>query len=365
MSKNNTIFENITSKLIEYTKKDILIPTYRYINKDKNLYILFLLKHSTEINPFKEMDFYFSITLNENYPNSEPYVRCLSNFCNPTLFDNRNLNSSIINHKYIHKDNDDNFKPIEEIILNLPIFIKKVKENTENQYLIYYGDYVIDDIYDLNDFLVNAQIDFYRVEQVIKNKSIQRYVVITEIYFLFFDPAPDSKNLAKLLFIGDIRQLTKRNINKTENENQSILSFSYSGKKENELINFEFLLDNYSLTEMLNAIDKKVKYLKSNYEIFGDNGNDNLNENDFKNEIENKNNEEINKLIEENEKKLKEINSLNVLKKLKILYEKKNKDNKEDSKRINEINQEIEKLINLKNSKYYFKMSKSYADEEH
>ena len=364
MSKNSTIFENIASKLTEYTKKDVLIPTYRYINKDKNLYILFLLKHSTEINPFKGMDFYFSITLNENYPNSEPYVRCLSNFCNPTLFDNRNLNSSIINHKYIHKDKDDNFKPIEEIILNLPIFIKKVKENIDNQNLIYYGDYIIDDIYDLNDFLVNAQINFYRVEQVLKNKSIQRYVIITEIYFLFFDPAPDSKNLAKLLFIGDIRQLTKRNINKTENENQSILSFTYTGKKENELINFEFLMDNNYLTEMLNETDRKIKYLQTHYKIFGNNEKDILNENDFKNEIENKNSEEIDKLIEENEKKIKDINSLNILKQLKLLYEKKEK-NEENSKRINEINDEIEKLLNLEKIKYYFKMSKSYADEEH
>ena len=364
MSKNNTIFESITSKLTEYIKKDVLIPTYRYINKDKNLYILFLLKHSTEINPFKGMDFYFSITLNENYPNSEPYVRCLSNFCNPTLFDNRNLNSSIINHKYIHKDKDDNFKPIEEIVLNLPNFIKKVKENIDNQNLIYYGDYIIDDIYDLNDFLVNAQINFYRVEQVLKNKSIQRYVIITEIYFLFFDPAPDSKNLAKLLFIGDIRQLTKRSINKTENENQSILSFSYTGKKENEMINFEFLMDNNYLTEMLNETDRKIKYLQTNYKIFGDNENDILNEKDFKNEIENKNNEEIEKLVEENENKIKKIKTLNTLKQLKILYEKKEK-NEENFKRINEINDEIEKLLNLENSKYFFKMSKSYADEEH
>ena len=355
MSKNNTIFESITSKLTEYIKKDVLIPTYRYINKDKNLYILFLLKHSTEINPFKGMDFYFSITLNENYPNSEPYVRCLSNFCNPTLFDNRNLNSSIINHKYIHKDKDDNFKPIEEIVLNLPNFIKKVKENIDNQNLIYYGDYIIDDIYDLNDFLVNAQINFYRVEQVLKNKSIQRYVIITEIYFLFFDPAPDSKNLAKLLFIGDIRQLTKRSINKTENENQSILSFSYTGKKENEMINFELLMDNNYLTEMLNETDRKIKYLQTNYKIFGDNENDILNEKDFKNEIENKNNEEIEKLVEENENKIKKIKTLNTLKQLKILYEKKEK-NEENFKRINEINDEIEKLLNLENSKYFFKM---------
>ena len=115
---------------------------------------------------------------------------------------------------------------------------------------------------------------------------------------------------------------------------------------------------------MLNAIDKKVKYLKSNYKIFGDNGNDDLNENDFKNEIENKNSEEIDKLIEENEKKIKDINSLNILKQLKLLYEKKEK-NEENSKRINEINDEIEKLLNLEKIKYYFKMSKSYADEEH
>ena len=43
MSKNNAIFDSIASKLNKHTKKDVLIPTYRYINKDKILYILFLL----------------------------------------------------------------------------------------------------------------------------------------------------------------------------------------------------------------------------------------------------------------------------------------------------------------------------------
>jgi ubiquitin-protein ligase len=362
MSKNNAIFDSIASKLTEHTKKDVLIPTYRYINKDKNLYILFLLKHSTEINPFKEMDFYFSITLNENYPNSEPYVRCLSNFCNPTLFDNRNLNSSIINHKYIHKEIDDYFKPIEEIISNLPKFIKKVKENTDNDILIYYGDYIIDDIYDLNDFLVNSQINFFRVEQILKNKSIQRYVVLTEIYFLFFDPAPDSKNLAKLLFIGDIRQLTDRKIKKTESEKQSILCFSYFGKNENEF-NFEFLMENELLTEMLNETDKKIKYLQKQYKFFAQNENDVFNENEFENEIENKSINEVNELIDKYKKEIKEKKSLKLLKILKILYKK--IETEESLKKIEEIDEEIQQLEKIENSKYLFKVSKSYADEEH
>ena len=123
-------------------------------------------------------------------------------------------------------------------------------------------------------------------------------------------------------------------------------------------------MDNNYLTEMLNETDRKIKYLQTHYKIFGNNEKDILNENDFKNEIENKNSEEIDKLIEENEKKIKDINSLNILKQLKLLYEKKEK-NEENSKRINEINDEIEKLLNLEKIKYYFKMSKSYADEEH
>ena len=364
MSKNNSIFEFIINKLTEQIKKDVLIPTYRYINKDKNLYILFLLKHSTEINPLKQMDFYFSITLNENYPNSEPYVRCLSNFCTPTLFDNRNLNSSIINHKYNHKDNDDNFKPIEEIILNLPNFLKKVNENTENEILIYYGDYIVDDIYDLNDFFANNQLYFFRVEQILKNKSIQRYIILTEIYFLFFDPVPDSKNLAKLLFIGDIRQLINRKIKATENENQSILSFFYVGKKKNETINFEFVMENYYLTEMINKTDEIIKYLQDNYKIFEENQNDLFNEKNFQNEIKNNNNDEINKLIEKNEKINENKKSLNVFKKLKILYEA-NEKNEQNIKKLKEITDEIEKLKNEESSKYFFKMSKSYADEEH
>ena len=61
-------------------------------------------------------------------------------------------------------------------------------------------------------------MDFYRVNQAIKYKKSlksdsklkmikKRYLVLTDIYFLLFDPIVDQSNLAMLILVGDIRDL--------------------------------------------------------------------------------------------------------------------------------------------------------------
>ena len=54
---------------------------------------------------------------------------------------------------------------------------------------------------------------------------------------------------------------------------------------------------------------------------------------------------------------------MGLLKILKILYKK--IETEESLKKIEEIDKEIQQLEKIENSKYLFKVSKSYADEEH
>ncbi len=70
----------------------------------------------------------------------------------PTLYDSRNLLYSIINHHWVKASS------LTEMIDGIPKFIKRVEENKINNVLAYYGDYKIDKIYEMNDFLGNSEL---------------------------------------------------------------------------------------------------------------------------------------------------------------------------------------------------------------
>lgn len=365
------IFIEIGKKLTStYTKPEILITSYKFISNKNNLYITLLFKSSTNFNIFKE-NIFFTITLSEKYPEEQPYVRCLTNFTIPTLYDNRNLLYSIINHYWTVKGVEDPFKPIEEIIIQIPNFLRKLNENNYNKTLVYYGDYTIDEIYEMNDFLLNGEINFYRVTQHLKKKS-DRYIILTDIYFLLFDPAPDSKNLGKLMFIGDIRQLSKRKMGKIKTEDTIIIEWE-GGEKE---IRFEFSFINAIVADFTDEADRKIKRLKDRYTIYqeeevkqGD-----ATSNLFREKLSKSNLEEIKKLINYKEKLFKERKTLNLIQELIILYEKiieiLSADNdfkfEEYLGKLKSMHIEEEKFEHSdfeNSSKQIFQMSKSYKDE--
>ena len=74
--KQNGIFSKITEKIKnEYTKKNVIIPSYRYIDDGRSLYIMIRYQKDTPYNYLKSQDIYFSITLDDRFPKSQPYVR--------------------------------------------------------------------------------------------------------------------------------------------------------------------------------------------------------------------------------------------------------------------------------------------------
>lgn len=155
-------------------------------------------------------------------------------------------------------------------MIKIPDFLSRVDENSDNRILVYYGDYKIDNIYEMNDFLSNRDINFYKLQQVIssgkKNILRNRYIVLSDIYFLLFDPVPDNLSYGKLLFWGDIRQLSSSKGSQDYN-NHLILEWK---NQEQTVISFELVFDYPSVKDFLEISLRKINKLKDTFSIFHD-----------------------------------------------------------------------------------------------
>ena len=267
---------NIGNRLVsKHTTKNVLIISFKLTQDNKALFITLLYKNNTDLNPFNN-DIFFTITLPEGYPHKHPLVNCVSNFVVPTYYDNRNLLFSVINHSWSYKHNQDHFTYVEEVVTKIPKLLEKILENNYNKILVYYGDYSLNDIYEMNDFLVNSEHEFYRVMHYIKKKQTQRYIVLTGICMLLFDPSPDTKNLGKMMYVGRLLNIKKKTYSQVKNEeNRMILEFKEGeGDDDNGVKKVEIAFENRNIGDSFIAnIERRIKRLKDRYNTFyeGDN----------------------------------------------------------------------------------------------
>ena len=275
------LFSSIIKKLMsQYSIKSKIIPTFRYIDNDKSLYIILKYKRKTEYNPYQSNDIYFSITLDDKFPDIPPYVRVLTNFSYPNLYDNSNVYNSII----LFKDSNITLKQknpflfIEDIILGIPLFLANIKSNEEKKMFYYYGEYSLNEIYDINDFFNDQSVQFFRVKQISKKNEFKRYIILNDVYFLLFEPAPDSNNYAKLVFISDILLLN----NCKEEEKQRIIDFEWKNNND-EAIKMSFIFEEKKFelfkTMKIFKIDKLFKSYNLIVKNKDKNENNNLNKN--------------------------------------------------------------------------------------
>ena len=251
----------------KYYIESKLIPTYRYIENDKYLYIIIRLIKNKEYNPYDNIDIYFSITLDDKFPESLPQVKCLTNFSFPSLFDNSDLYKEIVSFKE-NKIKDEPFIILEEIILGLKPFLEKIKKNEDENNFYYYGEYVLNEIYDINNFFSSQKNEFFRVNQIIKGNKFKKYIVLNDVYFLLFDPVPDVFNYAKLIFFCDIMLLD----NIKEKQNENIINISINDNKNNinninDGINLCFEFEK-KYDEFIIGKNRRINKLKNKYKIF-------------------------------------------------------------------------------------------------
>lgn len=265
---SNKIFSEIISQLTQkYSIKSNIIPSYRFIENDKYLYIILRLIKDSEFNPYKDFDIYFSIILDDKFPESLPIVKCITDFFFPNLYDNSNLYKSILlfHISDVINKKEEHFSILEEIILGLKPFLDEIKKNHEENNFFYYGEYTLDEIYDINDFLGSQKNEFFRVNQIIKGNKNIKYIILNDVYFLLFDPVPNALNYAKLIFYGDIMNLV--DLKDEQNGNIINMEFSHNKFNKNKIINLSLEFEN-KYNDFLNSKNERINQLKNKYKIF-------------------------------------------------------------------------------------------------
>ena len=129
------------------------------------IYFIIEICKDTDINPF---DGNFIIEL-QFIPKKKPLIKFRKDCFIPSLCDNRNFFDCFVKSDFVYDDNLDKVEKIMEEIIHFGIknFLFCLKENIDYNTFIYYGDYELKEIYNINDFLQNLElIKFYRVNHV-------------------------------------------------------------------------------------------------------------------------------------------------------------------------------------------------------
>ena len=250
----------ITGKILYYIKDEEIISFYCTLYK------------TTTINSF-DSDIYLNFEFKNNYT---PYIKILNDFINPTLNDGRNIYYCLTNkHKYIFDINNLNeFEKIFfELIDNLKQFLICLKENIQINAFIYYGEYEIGRIYKINELIVNKNtMKFYRIMQIKGKEEEMKYIIITQLFFLIFEPLEDDMSLAKLykLFVLKDFQFAfeELNPNKKLNKNSNFTLKILNDISFTECLSIKFYL--YENDKMIDNLN--TKYIEFKTDLFSKKG---------------------------------------------------------------------------------------------
>ena len=223
INSNNTIFfddiiENLKKKINDNEKynKNIHLYFKSLYNKEKKVYDELLIHCFYKKN--NKNEFIFCILLNNNYKNTPPKIFCqfYDNDNTISIIDKRDLFNSIIEKNNININNNEIniFDLLLDIIITkIPEFIKKIVFYEESKIFMYFGKYYLNEIYNINDFISNKNLFFYKVMEYKKDIKdyIQlniKYIIVSDFHVLFFDLFEDKpKNICKLIFIGEIYKI--------------------------------------------------------------------------------------------------------------------------------------------------------------
>ena len=217
----DSFLKKITST---FTKESIIYVTskrlYYSSSKGDILYFLLEICPQSELNPFNET-LLIDIELIQN---KKPYVKIRKNFLAPSLYDNRNYFLCVTEKdEYtfdINKLND--LYLILKYIFETGIknFLFCLKESILFDTFIFYGDYELNEFYNINEFLENKKtIRLFRINQVYEKYTEEKYIILTELYLLVLNPKETDKSLAKLIFKEKLRDI---NINSKISFNKKI-----------------------------------------------------------------------------------------------------------------------------------------------
>ena len=351
INSNNTIFfddiiENLKKKINDngkYNKNIHLYFKFLY-NKEKKVYDELLIHCFYKKN--NKNEFIFCILLNNNYKNTPPKIFCqfYDNDNTISIIDKRDLFNSIIEKNNININNNEIniFDLLLDIIITkIPEFIKKIVFYEESKIFMYFGKYYLNEIYNINDFISNKNLFFYKVMEYKKGIKdyIQlniKYIIVSDFHVLFFDLFEDKpKNICKLIFIGEIYKI---NSFERLEENNNVINNNENKNNYSDKIYIDWILD-----------DNKKTTVQFIFSVINDNNNNKENIHDFI-DIVNKKQSFIGikyKLIIKDYNEYNNQYELNELIKLAKILEKKEKILGSNDMLQNEMNKIYQKIIDI------------------
>ena len=277
INSNNTIFfddiiENLKKKINDNEKynKNIHLYFKSLYNKEKKVYDELLIHCFYKKN--NKNEFIFCILLNNNYKNTPPKIFCqfYDNDNTISIIDKRDLFNSIIEKNNININNNEIniFDLLLDIIMTkIPEFIKKIVFYEESKIFMYFGKYYLNEIYNINDFISNKNLFFYKVMEYKKDIKdyIQlniKYIIVSDFHVLFFDLLKKKKkNICKLIFIGEIYKI---NSFERLEENNNVINNNENNNNYSNKIYIDWILD-----------DNKRTNIQFIFSIINDNNNNN------------------------------------------------------------------------------------------
>ena len=248
------IIENLKKKINDNRKynKNIHLYFKSLYNKEKKIYNELLIHCFFKKN--NKNEYIFCILLNNNYKNIPPKIFCqfYDNDNIISIIDKRDLFNSIIEKNNINNNEINIFDLLFDIIISkIPEFIKKIVFYEECKIFMYFGKYYLNEIYNINDFVSNKNLFFYKVMEYKKDIKDYiplniKYIIISDFHVLFFDLFDDKpKNICKLIFIGEIYKI---NSFERLEENNNIINNNENNTNFSNKICIDWILDDIKRT---------------------------------------------------------------------------------------------------------------------
>ena len=258
----NLFIESLELKFNE-KYKNILRLKGKLLHESKFINIFFhvFINKNTDINPF-EADIEMTIEFIEN---EAPYIQVMTNFLEPTIYDLKNYFlclSKKANFVFDHKQMGKCQIIFNDIINNIQLFLYHLYNCEIFKTFIYFGEYNLNHIYHINNFLKNTEIiDFFRINRIENEHFYEKilYLILTELHIIVFEPENKNKSLGKILFY---KKLSEISLSYEEVE----LSFNDKLKKKLK-VSVKDTKDNILFKEIENKyiINDNIKILKIDY----------------------------------------------------------------------------------------------------
>ena len=189
--------------------------------------------------------------------------------------DGRNIFYCLTNkHNYIFDNNylDECENIFDELIDNLKQFLNCLKENIQINVFIYYGEYEKGRLYKINELISNKNtVKFFRIIQIDGKEERMKYIIVTQLYILIFEPNENDMSFVKLqkgFFLKDI-QFAFEEINPNKKQKLSIFWFKIIDDANfNEILNIKFYL--YSDDKIIDNL--QTKYIEFKTILFNKKG---------------------------------------------------------------------------------------------